>query len=350
MKLALYDKACAALAQAKRVDEVKAVRDRAEAARAYARQAKNRELEVDAAEIRIRAERRLGELLAAQKSLPREQGGGMATGGDAQRTRFRKVTESPVTLSELGIDKKLSSRAQALAAVPERRFEAELDDWRQQVQAATARVTTTLVRLGEQRKGRTPGDRSQGGTVSDLQRLVQEQRRFGTIYADPPWRYGNQGTRAATDNHYPTMSLEELCALPLRALAAEAAHLHLWTTNAFLFEAKVLMEAWGFIYKSCFIWVKPQMGIGNYWRVSHEFLLLGVRGGLPFADRGLKSWGSFDRGEHSEKPGEVRLMVEKASPGPRLELFGRAYADGWTVWGNEIAFKVYDPDPREAAS
>lgn len=165
--------------------------------------------------------------------------------------------------------------------------------------------------------------------------------KFGCIYADPPWRYGNQATRASTDNHYKTMSVAEICAMTVGELAAENCHLHLWTTNAFLFDARDVMKAWGFEYKSCFVWVKTQMGIGNYWRVSHEFLLLGIRGTQRFKSRSLKSWGEFRRGRHSAKPEEIRTMIENASPGPYLELFGRALIDGWTVFGNQIERRLF---------
>jgi N6-adenosine-specific RNA methylase IME4 len=96
------------------------------------------------------------------------------------------------------------------------------------------------------------------------------------------------------------------------------------------------MEKWGFKYKGLFVWVKPGLGTGSYWRWSTEFLLLGVRGSCAFADKSLSSWGQFGRGKHSEKPQEIRSMIESASPGKRLELFGRKPADGWLVWGNEI--------------
>lgn len=183
------------------------------------------------------------------------------------------------------------------------------------------------------------------GICTDLSRL--RGKTFGTIYADPPWRYGNQGTRAATDNHYETMTVDEIAAMPIQALAAKSAHLHLWTTNAFLFDSQKIMEAWGFTYKSVFIWVKPQMGIGNYWRVSHEFLLLGVRGDCAFLDRSQMSWLQDDRTEHSAKPVKVRRLVEKVSPGPRLELFGREPADGWIVYGNQIRKGLYDSEIRD---
>jgi N6-adenosine-specific RNA methylase IME4 len=173
-------------------------------------------------------------------------------------------------------------------------------------------------------------------TVDNLNTLIAQGLKYRTIYADPPWRYSNQGTRAATDNHYPTMPVDAIAALPIAQLAEDAAHLHLWTTNAFLFESKRIIEAWGFEYKSCLVWVKPQMGIGNYWRVSHEFLLLGVRGNFAFADHSQMSWVQADRTVHSRKPAIVRKMIETVSPGPRLELFGRQTCEGWTVWGNQI--------------
>jgi N6-adenosine-specific RNA methylase IME4 len=174
--------------------------------------------------------------------------------------------------------------------------------------------------------------------VDDLQRLISAGKKFGTIYADPPWVYDNQGTRAATSNHYLGLTVEELCALPIRELAADDAHLHLWTTNGFLFECPKIFEAWGFEFRSSFVWVKSQIGIGNYWRNSHEFLLTAIRGDAKrFSDKTLKSWLECDRGRHSAKPEQVRHMIERASPGPFLELFGRSGVDGWSVWGNQVS-------------
>lgn len=182
-----------------------------------------------------------------------------------------------------------------------------------------------------------------GMKVEDLASLAAAGKRFACIYADPPWCYGNQGTRAATDKHYPTMTVDEIAALPVGELAAAESHLWLWTTNGFLFECPRLFDAWGFGFKSSYVWVKPQIGIGNYLRNSHEFLLLAVRGGLVGAATDVRSWGEFDRSAHSAKPERVRTeVVERVSPGPRLELFARALTPGWTAWGNEIARGLFD--------
>jgi N6-adenosine-specific RNA methylase IME4 len=186
--------------------------------------------------------------------------------------------------------------------------------------------------------------------VQDLHRYVElirsgEKPTFGAIYADPPWQYDNQGTRAATGNHYNGMSIEELCALPVKDLAAESSHLHLWTTNGFLFECPRIFDAWGFEFRTSFVWVKPQIGIGNYWRNAHEIMLTGVRGDAKryndhsmssWLERGEDSWVKCDRGAHSEKPEQVRALIERASPGPYLELFARKSVERWSVWGNQI--------------
>lgn len=180
-------------------------------------------------------------------------------------------------------------------------------------------------------------------TVASLRELIAAECKFPTIYADPPWDYDNRASRGAARNHYRTMSLEQIQAEPVEQLAAAEAHLHLWTTNGFLREAIDLIAAWGFQYKSCFVWVKPELGCGNYWRVSHEFLLLGVRGNLPFSNHCQKSWLAASRMEHSRKPGAVRMLVEKVSPGPYLEMYGRAELpnSSWTVYGNRVERRLF---------
>jgi N6-adenosine-specific RNA methylase IME4 len=179
--------------------------------------------------------------------------------------------------------------------------------------------------------------------VCDLHRLVESKAKFATIYADPPWPYSNTAARGAAENHYRTLSVTQICSEPVSALAAECAHLHLWTTNAFLSDAFRVMHAWGFRYKSCLVWVKPQLGMGNYWRVSHEFLLLGVRGNLRFQDHTCRSWQLARRTIHSRKPFVFRELIERVSPGPYLELYGREEQPncGWTVYGNQVERRLF---------
>jgi N6-adenosine-specific RNA methylase IME4 len=185
-------------------------------------------------------------------------------------------------------------------------------------------------------------------TVTTLPTPVPEGQ-FGTIVADPPWEYGNTSTRGAAEDHYGTMTIEELCGLDIaRTRAAEQSHLYLWSTAGHLPEAFTVMEAWGFEYKTYLVWVKPQMGMGNYFRVSTELVLFGVRGGLRTSERDIKNYFHAKRGKHSSKPLMFQDIVAKTSPGPYLEMFTRCHADemitgctcskcrlGWQTWGNQ---------------
>ncbi|WP_144378486.1 hypothetical protein [Mesorhizobium amorphae] len=168
VSLVRYDAACRALAEAKSVDDVKDVRDRSEAMRAYAKQAKNKQLEVDAAEIRIRAERRLGELIAAQRETV-----GLSEGGRPAKTGSRAVPVSLPTLAEAGIDKHLADRARKLAAIPETEFTEIVSDWRGRVERENERVSINLLKSGErhvaqQKPGCQPVD-DEGQQYNDLQ-------------------------------------------------------------------------------------------------------------------------------------------------------------------------------------
>lgn len=298
------------------------IADVAEAARIYAKRV-NAALPVinKATALKLTAERKAGALLAGME----------LAGGD------RKSKLPSVTLKDIGVTPIQSSRWQRAAVVPDKQFQ----EYIEAANTAGKEISTAgLLKLAntiapKNRAVRAVGNES--AICTDLNQLLTEGKKFGTIYADPPWRYQNQGTRASTDNHYAgDMSIEELCSMPVGDLAAEKCHLHVWTTNAFLFECQRLFEAWGFEYKSTFVWVKPSMGIGNYWRNSHEIMLLAIRGGQTAISRSEKSWIECKRGMHSAKPEAVRHSIERLSPGPYLELFGRAPKTGWTVFGNQI--------------
>lgn len=163
---------------------------------------------------------------------------------------------------------------------------------------------------------------------------------YSTVVIDPPWQYDNRGTRGAANDHYPTMTLDELAELPIPA--SREAHLYLWTTNAFLRDAFDLVETWDFDYKATLVWVKPQMGMGNYFRISHELVLFGVRGNLKTLRRDALSWFEAPRGKHSAKPDAFYELVESCSPGPYMDMFNRDGGKmfrrpGWDGWGNEAA-------------
>jgi len=162
-----------------------------------------------------------------------------------------------------------------------------------------------------------------------------ESVRYSTLVADPPWPYENVATRGAATNHYPLMSVEEIADLPVGEWAKPDSHLYLWVTNGFLREAFVVMEAWGWTYRTTLTWLKPQIGLGNYFRTSTEHVLFGTRGKLPTQSRSLANWWQASRTRHSAKPEAFYTLVETASPGPYLELFARRPRPGWDRWGNE---------------
>lgn len=328
-ELTHFSKAKQELALATRIDVVKVIRDRAELFRAYAKQAgASLEVQNQAAEIKIRAERRAGEILNNTHTRP----------GGRPRKLLHDATVSGdalmPSLEQLGIERTQAHRWRRIADIPENVFDAHVKDTTAAKKELTTASILAIAKGLKRQSRRTEAIRT--NTVDDLQILIDAGEKYGTLYGDPPWSYSNQSTRAAAVDHYGTMAVDEIARLPIKQLAADESHLHLWTTNAFFVDAQHILEAWGFEYKSCFVWVKPQMGIGNYWRVSHEFLLLGVRGGLQFQAKDEKSWIEAKRLQHSHKPESVRQKIERVSPGPRLELFGRRVIDGWTVWGNEV--------------
>lgn len=166
--------------------------------------------------------------------------------------------------------------------------------------------------------------------------------KYRVIYADPPWKYGDSrdaldGTTGASA-HYPTMTISQLCALPVAEWAEDNAVLFLWVTSPLLFEAQAVFRAWGFSYKTCFVWDKIKHNLGHYNSVRHEFLLVCTRGScIPDEPKLFDSVQSIERTEHSVKPEQFRQMIDYLYPqGQRLEMFARRPAEGWQVYGNEI--------------
>ncbi|MFQ3664920.1 MAG: MT-A70 family methyltransferase [Sphingomonadaceae bacterium] len=180
--------------------------------------------------------------------------------------------------------------------------------------------------------------------------------RFGTVLADPPWQFQNRTGKVAPEHkrlsRYETMTVDEICALPVSEVAASPSHLYLWVPNALLPEGLRVMEAWGFRYVSNIVWHKIRKdggsdgrGVGFYFRNVTELLLFGVRGvnarTLAPGRRQVNMIEARKR-EHSRKPDEQYALIEACSWGPRLELFSRGVRPGWTVWGDQ-ADDTYRP-------
>lgn len=187
-------------------------------------------------------------------------------------------------------------------------------------------------------------------------RATVGQKRFSTVLADPPWRFTNRTGKVAPEHRrltrYGTMSLEEICALPVAENLTATAHLYLWVPNALLPDGLQVLEAWGFTYKSNIIWHKLRKdggsdgrGVGFYFRNVTEVLLFGVRGKNARtlqAGRSQVNYIGTRKREHSRKPDEQYELIESCSPGPYLEMFSRGVRKGWTTWGNQ-AEETYEP-------
>ena len=174
-----------------------------------------------------------------------------------------------------------------------------------------------------------------------LQALIKKYFKARCLVVDPPYRYSNSSSNGSAQDHYSTMSMEELIKLPIPEIADENSHLFLWVPTPLLPKGLKLLAAWGWTYKSCFVWVKnrgEKLGLGNYWRIDTEYLLLGVKGTLTFLSDSERNWVLCPPGRHSEKPSDIRDLIELVSPGPRIELFARGEAPaGWTFIGNEVS-------------
>ncbi|MBC7169243.1 MT-A70 family methyltransferase [Phenylobacterium sp.] len=198
--------------------------------------------------------------------------------------------------------------------------------------------------------------------MSDLLHTPQAGR-YSVIYADPAWRHQARSpkgvTRRAPARHYRTMPLADICALPVREVAAKDCHLFLWTTGPHLQQAFAVMEAWGFRYSSIgFLWAKLNpgaagsifltesdwhVGMGYTTRKNTEICLLGRRGAPKRKSKSVRELIVAARREHSRKPDQARQRIEAYAEGPYLEMFARESAAGWDAWGLETG--KFDSDP-----
>jgi N6-adenosine-specific RNA methylase IME4/ParB-like chromosome segregation protein Spo0J len=176
-------------------------------------------------------------------------------------------------------------------------------------------------------------------------------RRYAVLYADPPWHFEvyneESGIERAAGNHYPTMELAEICALPVADIATDDAILFMWTTAPHLGESFEVLEAWGFEYKSNAVWVKDKLGLGYYVRNRHELLLIATRGDFPCPQPANRPSSVIEapRREHSRKPDEAYELIERMYPElPKIELFARHARPGWAAWGNEVRAETAPDD------
>lgn len=316
--LVRFDAARMALAEARNIDEVKAVRDKAEALRLYARQAgESLEMQNDIAEIKLRAERRAGELL---RDVERAQG---ARTNITSCHRGRKFKDA---IADARISERSAYRWQAIADVPEPVFEQHIET----VKARGDELTSAgVLRIAQEQKR---NERRQEMVTRPI-----PTGRFRVVYADPPWAYDNSGFTSSAEQHYPTMPADKIAALPVQDLCDESAVLFLWATSPLLPEALMVMDAWGFTYKASMVWDKQRApGLGWWLKTRHELLLIGAKAATPQPRVKQDSIISIASTQHSAKPEEFATMIEQMFDGPYIELFARRARRGWEVWGNEV--------------
>jgi N6-adenosine-specific RNA methylase IME4 len=258
------------------------------------------------------AEARMGEML---ERIPKQ--------GDTLTSRGGRKATLPS-----GLDHKASHHAQQLARNPEAIKEA-IAEAKERGEIPTRRDVLGLIRRNETETKHAPKNTS-----------ALPEGVYSCIYADPPWRFGDGTTDPgrAIEQQYPTLSLDEIKALPVSGIAAPDCVLFLWTTAPLLSESIEVIPAWGFQYKSCAVWDKERIGMGHYFRIQHELLLIATRGspGTP-ADNLLQSSVYREkRGKHSVKPEWFRKTIERYYPSAqRIELFARRESPGWATWGDQ---------------
>ena len=167
--------------------------------------------------------------------------------------------------------------------------------------------------------------------------IYTTDKQYRVIYADPPWSYNdkqNVEVLGGAEKHYTTMPLQDICDLPVPS--ADNAVLFIWVTSPLLEDVFKVIKAWGFKYKSSFVWDKVAHNMGHYNSVRHELLLIATKGSCtPDVPKLFDSVVSIERTEHSRKPKEFRDMIDTLYPnGNRLEMFAREAPKGWDVWGN----------------
>lgn len=191
-------------------------------------------------------------------------------------------------------------------------------------------------------KIKTPSIPIQKQTIVKEDGTEEVITKYNVVYADPPWEvkagpdWGSG--EASKDLMYPTMSLQEIKDLPIKDIIADNAHLYLWTINKYLPETYEIAREWGFEPSTLLTWCKPRhgIGLGGTYIQTTEHLLFCRRGTLKAKKRIDTTWFHYPRGKHSEKPAEIRKMIEEVSPGNKIELFARTSSKGWNVWGNEV--------------
>ncbi|MBI5248171.1 MAG: DNA methyltransferase [Desulfomonile tiedjei] len=228
-------------------------------------------------------------------------------------------------LSELGITRNQSSRWHKISEIPEESFEGYIQTTKSKESELTSAGALLLAR-----------DIQRQQMIADLQENIQKapsipNQKYNVIVIDPPWQYhlrnGQTGRRNTVP--YPTMSLEEIKALPIQGLAAESAILWLFSTNSHLPDAFEIVKEWGFQYKTLLTWVKNRLGTGDWLRGRTEHCLMAIKGRPVTRLTNQSTVIHAPVREHPQKPDEFYRLVETLCPGRKIELFAQENRDAW---------------------
>ena len=291
------------------------------------------------------AEVKIGELMRAVPKV---------SGGDRKSDKFKNDTavgfenkEKPVTKTEVikqaGFTPKQVERFQTLAAHPDIVEQAKAEA-RENDDIVSRSLVLNMVKEKKKEEQRAARDNAISEQIEKPKTsrhvdIYSTDKKYRVVYADPPWSYNdkqNTSMLGGAEKHYPTMSIDELCKIPVPA--DNNAVLFIWVTSPMLEDCFKVINAWGFKYKSSFVWDKISHNMGHYNSVRHEFLLICTKGSCtPDVQRLYDSVISVERSEHSRKPEKFREIIDTIYPaGERLEMFARTETKGWDVWGNMI--------------
>ncbi len=307
-----------ALRETKDIDLVKFIIDRAELLRIYRKQiGDSLEIQNEAAEIRIRAQRKAGEMLEETERQ---------TVGRPKEKWLHDDTILP-KLSELGFEKTEAFRYQSIASIPEEIFEKHIEEVKEKEKELT---TSELLILAKNLKRKEEIEEQKKIIESGIELPTEI---YDVIVIDPPWPYGTeynaQGRRAASP--YPEMSLEELSNLELPA--ADNCILFLWTTHKFMRHSFNLIDTWGFREVAIITWVKDRIGLGEWLRSKSEFCIMCVKGKPIVNLTNQTTIINAPLREHSRKPDEFYQMVDELCIGKKLDYFSREKREGWDSFG-----------------
>jgi N6-adenosine-specific RNA methylase IME4 len=319
------ERARAYLTECRDLSQIKKIRDQADAMKRYLRAQKAGDESATRASIIAReAERRGGELLKEMDL----QGKGAAPGPGRGKKGSGKSDRTFSPLASLGIKPGESKRMHAAASVPEKTWD---EVSRSALKSNKPLAANTLPKIAQQeRKAKLAEELS-------AKPLPAVSGRFDVIVLDPPWQYEKRAEDVTHRgrNPYPDMSTDAICALPVGERAESDCVMWLWTTNAFMWDAKRCLDAWGFTPKTILTWAKDRMGTGDWLRGKTEHCILAVRGKPIVTLTNQTTLLEAPLREHSRKPDEFYALVEALCPGTKLEMFAREARAGWAAWGAE---------------